>query len=515
MKRRSFLKRSSIFTVPTFFGGFQLAALPSRYMSELVNGDSDRVLVIIDLNGGNDGLQTFIPLDSYDNLANARSNIIIPQNQLLSLTDTVSVHPSMTGLKDLHDDAHLTVIQNTGYTDANRSHFRSADIWNNGIETTSNISTGWMGRYLDDSFEGYPENYPSADCPDPFAVTMGRSVSQTCQGLGGNFSIAILNPDNVGGLSVGIEPPIPANCYGDELSFIIDTYKKTNVYGERVTNAANAGANVFNYPDTTLANQLKVVARMISGGLRSKVFILQQGGYDTHSAQVESNPTIGRHATLLTELSDAIFAFQEDLKLLSLEERVIGMTFSEFGRQIKSNASDGTDHGTAGPMMVFGNCVNAGIIGDNPVISSSVATQEGVPMQYDFRWIYGSILMDWFEVPETKVRELLPPDFQYLPICNTCNLVSTKDEIFASLNAQVYPNPFRNFFTLDFKMEQTNTVRADLVDIMGKTIRTVFNKSLSAGDHKIHIETNQLVSGVYFIRLQIAEKVKSLRLVKH
>jgi len=514
MKRRSFLKRSSIITVPTFFGGFQLAALPSRQMSELVNGDSDRVLVIIDLNGGNDGLQTFVPLDGYDNLANARSNIIIPQNQLLSLTDTVSVHPSMAGLKDLYDNAQLAVVQNAGYTDANRSHFRSADIWNNGIETTSNVSTGWMGRYLDDNFPGYPEDYPTADCPDPFAVTMGRSVSQTCQGLGGNFSIAILDPNNVGGLSVGVEPPIPNNCYGDELNYIIDTYKKTNVYGERVTTTANAGANLYDYPDTILANQLKVVARMISGGLQSKVFILQQGGYDTHSRQVANDPTTGIHATLLTTLSDAIFAFQEDLKLLNLEERVIGMTFSEFGRQIKSNASDGTDHGTAGPMMIFGNCVNGGIIGDNPVISSAVATQEGVPMQYDFRWIYGSILMDWFEVPETKVRELLPPDFQYLPICNTCNVVSTEDEIVASLDAQIFPNPFRKFFTLNFKMDQSNTVRVDLVDVLGKKIRTVLNKSLHSGDHKVHVETHQLVSGVYFIRLQISGSVKSLRLVK-
>lgn len=514
MKRRSFLKRSSIITVPTFFGGFQLAALPSRQMSELVNGDSDRVLIIIDLNGGNDGLQTFIPLDSYDNLVNARSNIIIPQNQLLSLTDTVSVHPSMTGLKDLYDNAQLAIVQNTGYTNANRSHFRSADIWNNGIETTSNVSTGWMGRYLDDNFPGYPENYPSADCPDPFAVTMGRSVSQTCQGTGGNFSIAILDPDNVGGLSVGVEPPIPENCYGDELSYIIDTYKKTNVYGERVTTAANEGVNLYDYPNTILANQLKVVARMISGGLRSKVFILQQGGYDTHSGQVGSDPSTGSHANLLSTLSDAIFAFQEDLKLLNLAERVVGMTFSEFGRQIRSNASDGTDHGTAGPMMVFGSCVNGGIIGDNPVISNSVATQEGVPMQYDFRWVYGSILMDWFEVPEIKVRELLPPDFQYIPICNSCNLVATEDEIIASLEATVSPNPFRNFFTLDFKMDQSNTVRVDLVDVLGKKVRTVLNKSLPARAHKIHVETHQLVSGVYFIRLQIANGVKTLRLVK-
>ena len=515
MKRRSFLKRTSIISVPTFFGGLPLTALPSSQMNELVNGESDRVLVIIDLNGGNDGLQTFFPLDSYDNLVNARPNIIIPQNQLLSLTDTISVHPSMTGIKNLYDNAKLTVLQNAGYSNGDRSHFRSADIWNNGIQSSSTLTTGWIGRYLDDRYPGYPENYPSADCPDPFAVTIGRTPSQSCQGSGGNFSWSILDPNGLTELNGVVDPPIPENCYGDGLRFIIDTYKKTNAYGERVTIASNAGANLHEYPDTTLANQLKIVARLISGGLQSKVYVLQQGGYDTHSSQVGGGSTsTGNHANLLSELSDAIFSFQEDLKLLNIEERVIGMTFSEFGRQIKSNASNGTDHGTAGPMMIFGSCVNSGIIGDNPVISDSVADQEGVPIQFNFRWVYGSILMDWFEVPETKVRELLQPDFQYIPICNNCDLVSTEDQVLTSLKAKASPNPFRNSINLSFEMEKIDLVRIDLLDVFGKIIRTVLNKSLPFGEHNMLIETHQLTSGVYFIRLQIAGKMKSLRIVK-
>ena len=177
MKRRSFLKKSGLISLPAFLGGLNLAAMPSRLMESMVNGDSDKVLVLIDLNGGNDGLQTFIPLDAYSNLANARSNIIIPQNQLLDFTDTIALHPSMSGIKNLYEEGNMTLVQGVGYPNQNRSHFRSADIWNTASAADEYLSSGWLGRYLDQEFPGYPTEYPTADCPDPFAISMGPSIS--------------------------------------------------------------------------------------------------------------------------------------------------------------------------------------------------------------------------------------------------------------------------------------------------------------------------------------------------
>ena len=516
MKRRTFLKKSTIFSLPALMGGLNVSASPSSTLEALINGDSDKVLVLIDMNGGNDGLHTFVPLDSYDNLANARPNFILPENSLIGLTDTIGLHPSMTGIKSLYDNANLTVIQGVGYPNQNRSHFRSADIWNTGTPAEVYKSSGWMGRYLDDSFPGYPSDYPNTDCPDPFAVTMGRSISGTCQGAESNFSMAIINTNDLGGLNTGIEAPIPNDCYGEELDYMVETFKKSNLYADRIIAAADVGAtNSSLYPNSnTLAEQLSTVAKLISGGLQTKVYVLKLGGFDTHSGQNEgSDTTEGWHANLLKQLSDAIFAFQEDLKAQGLDERVVGMTFSEFGRKIISNAAQGTDHGSAGPMMVFGSCINPGVIGDNAQISDVVDTDEGVAMQYDFKWIYGSILMDWFGVEESKVMTLLSDDFQYVPVLQDCNFVSTK-EIVKILDSNAFPNPFDQSFTLSFSLVDKEDVRIDLFDVQGKVVQQVSNKTLTSGEHKVTIEGHALASGVYFARIQAGNGVKSLRVVK-
>ena len=514
MKRRAFLKNASVFTLPAFLGGLDVAAMPAGFLEEIVNGDSDKVLVLIDMNGGNDGLNTFVPLDAYDNLVNARPNVIIPESSLLDMTDEIGLHPVMSGIKNMYDNDNLTVIQGVGYPDQNRSHFRSADIWNTGSRSNEYKSTGWMGRYLDDSFPGYPADYPSTDCPDPFAITMGKSISGTCQGMDSNFSMAIINPDDIGGLTTGVEVPLSNDCYGRELGFLVETFKKSNAYAERVVGAAGAGTSASNYPETTLALQLKIVAQLISGGLQTKVYVLKLGGFDTHTDQiVENNTTVGWHANLLSDLSDAMYAFQEDLKTQGLQDRVLGMTFSEFGRKIKSNAGNGTDHGSAAPMMLFGSCINSGVIGDNPEIGTNVDIDEGVAMQYDFKWVYGSVLMDWFDVPENKVRTLLSDDFVYMPILGSCESTATK-ELVKITNSKAFPNPFRENFTLSFSILEKENVRIDLFDVVGKRVKSVTNQAFVSGSHDVSVETHGLSAGVYFARIEVGNGVKTLRVVK-
>ena len=514
MKRRSFLRNTTAFTLPAFFGGFSVSAMPSKLMSSMINGDSDRVLVLIDLNGGNDGLNSFIPLDSYGNLFNARQNVIIPESNILDLTDTIGLHPAMGGIKNLYNNGNLTLVQGVGYPDQNRSHFRSADIWNSASDSDVYKSTGWVGRYLDDTFPGYPGNYPNGDCPDPFAITLGKSISGTCQGMDSNFSMAIIDTNNIGGLTTGVEVDQQDDCYGSEIGFVIETFKKSNEYGERVVAAMDAGESANNYPDTNLANQMKTVAQLISGGLGTKIYVLKLGGFDTHADQVvEGDTTQGSHTELLTTLSDAIYAFQEDLKSQGLDERVVGMTFSEFGRKIISNAGIGTDHGSAAPMMIFGSCINAGIIGDNPVIGEEVDEEEGVPMQYDFKWIYGSILMDWFEVSEDKVKMLLTDDFQYVPVLSDCSSVNNK-EITIITEALASPNPFFQNFNITFNILQKDHVRIDISDVLGKTVKVVMSQNLNAGPHEVPVEMNGVASGIYFARIQVGNGVKTLRVVK-
>lgn len=516
MKRRSFLKSTGLVSLPALLGGYQLSAMSSQSMFNLVNGDSDKILVLIDMNGGNDGLASFVPLDQFDNLANARPNLYIPQNQLLTMTDTIGLHPGMSGINNLYDEGKLTLVQGVAYANQNRSHFRSADIWNTGVKAEEYKTTGWLGRYLDSEFPGYPSDYPNEDCPDPFALTLGNSISGTCQGENSNFSVAIINTDFLDGLSTGVEAPLPDDCYGDELGFVVDTVKKSNAYAERVLDAVDAGANTVDYPDTELGKKLKLIAQLVSGGLGTKIFVVQQGGYDTHADQiVEGEPLVGEYNELITELSDAIYAFQQDLEGLNLNERVLGMTFSEFGRKIKSNAAFGTDHGTAAPMMFFGSCLNPGIIGNNPEISDNVDIEEGVAMQYDFKSVYGSVLIDWFGVSESDVQTYLYDDFQHIPIINGCNGVNTRPTApIINLQVNAFPNPFGNQFTLQLTINESAEVRIDLADVMGKMVKSISNQRLSAGEHAIPIEGYGLSAGVYFARVQIGSVVQTVRVVK-
>ncbi|MFT5383770.1 MAG: hypothetical protein ACI81W_001170, partial [Saprospiraceae bacterium] len=202
-----------------------------------------------------------------------------------------------------------------------------------------------------------------------------------------------------------------------------------------------------------------------------------------------------------------------DIKLLEVQDRVVGMTFSEFGRKIRSNGGLGTDHGSAAPMILFGSCIGQHIIGDNPQIGTDVDIEEGVAMQYDFRSVYGSVLMDWFEVSETDVVNLLTEDFQYVPVIGECISTRTR-ELNQVIEANAFPSPFENNFTLRFSILENAKVSVDLYDVLGKVIKNVSNQTVSAGTHDVFIETHQLPSGVYFARIQAGDSVKTMRVVK-
>ncbi|NBR14001.1 MAG: DUF1501 domain-containing protein, partial [Crocinitomicaceae bacterium] len=345
MKRRNFVKNISLAaaSVPFMFRGMGFEAITKDLFSVPKTGE-DRVLVLIRLNGGNDGLNTLIPLDQYSKLTIQRPNILIPENQLLSLTADNALHPSMTGMKNMFNDGKLSIIQNVGYPEQNRSHFRSMDIWTSG-SLAQNETRGWLGRHFDNNYPNFPDDYPNATYPDPFAISLGYEVSATCQGLMGNFSHTTNNPFD----SVNLPNSNSTNdgtYYGSHIEFLNMIISQTNAYGGQIQDAANAGNSLSQLYDTAnneLAKQLQYVAQMISGGLKTKIYILNVSGFDTHDSQVsQTNPAQGNHANLLKKLSDAVYAFQDDMRLLGLEQRVAGMTFSEFGRQTASNASYGT-----------------------------------------------------------------------------------------------------------------------------------------------------------------------------
>lgn len=503
-------------TVPVVLGKINVSAINNPFFNLLDNGD-DRVLVLIQMNGGNDGLNMILPKDQYENLNAVRSNILLPENKILDLTNKTGIHPAMEGLKHVYDEGKLNIIQSVGYPNANRSHFRSTDIWQTASDSSDILSTGWLGRYFNLLHPDYPNGYPNEDYPDPFAITIGSSVNETCEGTGGNFSTALVDPANLTALATPVNRSLPDTCFGDKMEFLVNSIIQTNAYNDVIESANEKGANLSSKYDieSTLANKLKVVARLIAGGLKTKVYVVNIGGWDTHGDQVSATDyRNGRHPLLLKELSDSITAFQDDLKQLRVEEKVLGLTYSEFGRQINSNDSQGTDHGTAAPIMVFGTCVNAAVLGDNPEISPDTKKGEGVPMQFDFRSIYGSILIDWFGVEEQSVRDLLFTDFQHLPILNNCStttaLAFLDDK---QIGLESFPNPFINQTKIEFTL-QAGWARISLFDVLGHEIKILSNQRFNEGTHSLILNGQGLPSGSYYchIRTDYGQAVK--RLVK-
>ncbi len=502
MKRRDFIKNMALASVgtPILLNEMKFQAIAKKLFNVSKNA-SDRVLVIIRLNGGNDGLNTVIPRDQYANLTIQRSNVLIPETSVLPLTTETGLHPVMTGMKTMFDTGKLGIIQNVGYPTQNRSHFRSMDIWSSGL-INANATTGWLGRDFDNHYPNYPTDYPNAQYPDPFAISMGYEVSSTCQGLMANFSHSVNNPFDVYNLN-GSGVVNDGTYYGSHMEYIKTLIDQANAYGGQINMAANAGNTLSSMydPNNPLAVQLQYVAQMISGGLQSKVYVLNVNEFDTHDSQVlTTDTTQGKHAELMKTVSDAIAAFQDDLQLLGIEDRVAGMTFSEFGRQVASNASYGTDHGDAAPMFLFGTCLDFSLLGPNPIIDSNIVPQAGVPMQIDFRDVYASILKDWFEVPTSEIQPLFEHSITYYNLLGACS-VGIEEEELAKDQAIIYPNPSFGQSSVRF-VTDNEWVKIEVYDIQMKKVAEVFDGHLVAGTHDITFELRDVNAGEYFVNIQ-------------
>ena len=328
----------------------------------------DRVLVLIQLSGGNDGLNTVIPLEFYDAYHAARANIAIPEDKILRLNgvDKTGIHPAMPEMQQLFAAGKLAILQAVSYPQPNFSHFRATDIWLTGADAGQVLPTGWAGRYLDEQYPQFPQHYPNPDMPDPLAIQVGSLVSPALQGPALTMGMAISNPNSFYDLINDRSDPVADTRAGDQLAYIREMSIKTDQYAGVIKKAAQKVTRQSDcYPaagKNPLADQLKIVARLVAGGLKTRFYLVSMGGFDTHAKQVETaDTTTGAHARLLGRLSEAINAFQDDLAMLQAEDRVVGMTFSEFGRRIQSNASGGTDHGAAAPVFVFGKNVRGEI----------------------------------------------------------------------------------------------------------------------------------------------------------
>lgn len=509
--RRSFLASLGIGVLGSGMnlGGLSINAMArSKFLNRLVEADNDRVLILIQLSGGNDGLNTVIPFTN-DIYYQKRPTIAISKQQSIQLNDDLGIHPSMSSIEPFWGEGELAIINNVGYENTNRSHARATDIWTTASGADQNSTSGWAGRYLIEDNPDFIINPPEF----PLGVRIGGSAT-LFQSEFGNLGVTFGGASQFGQfLEQGgfyDQDNVPANEFGRSLSFARKIANSSFRYLESIQNAADQSGNFGEYPNSGLSRSLSVIARLIRGGLKTKVFLVSKGGFDTHNNQGGKD---GGHANLLSDIADSVNAFYTDLKSDNLQDRALTMTFSEFGRTLDENSSNGTDHGSSAPVMAFGP-VNGGIFGEHANLTD--LDNQGDPIyKQDYRSIYRSILEDWFELETQESTTVLSGDFEKIDFVDSL-AVSNEDMNNSTPRSfrleQNYPNPFNPVTTIGFKIAKAGDVRLQVYDIRGQLISTLINKRLSAGDHKIVFDATSLASGVYLYKLQTKEGVQSKKM---
>ena len=505
MYRRDFIKKLGMAagagTMSMALGNIPLRAFQNSMLKTAdVNG---KVLVLIQMSGGNDGLNTVIPYE--DSIYyNKRPNIAIPKQDVLKLNSLTGLHPSLEPFKQFYDDGKLAIVQNVGYPDNNRSHFRSTDIWLSGSDSDQYINDGWIGRYLANGVM----NDTNYNLDHPMAVSLGSTqetlLDCTCQS--GSMGISFEDPNQFFQLingSVADNDPPPNTVAGNQLKFIKDIAARSIKFAEIIKEKADTIDNKANYPNTNLAEQLSIIAQLVAGGLETQVYSASIGGFDTHSNQ------LGRHGNLMSNLADSLSAFQKDLELLGVAERVVTMTFSEFGRTVEQNGSQGTDHGAAAPLFILGKNVNGGIWGDNPDLADLDRSGDN-KYKFDFRQVYSTMLRDQLGAGPDNMNEILFKNFESLPLIAVKNAAAGGPKAFQI--QQNYPNPFNPQTHITYTLRLPQVISLKVFDVTGREVATLQEGYQEAGTYTATFGGFNFSSGVYYCHLVSGSYRKTIKM---
>lgn len=420
--RREFLRTTVLgsalsWTVPAFLAN-TFAALQSEAAgsaTQIVTGKDNTILVVLQMAGGNDGINTVVPFAN-DFYHKARPKIGLSTREVLPLNNEIGFHGAMTGFKNLYDAGHLAVVQGVGYPNPNRSHFRSTEIWQTASDSDKNEKYGWVGRYFDSCCAGadptvgvtignqLPQSFyakkPTGICfnnPANYRYMANGQVEMTYEKLNEvEMARETSTNDNSGG-TIGMLAAAQPMTGGKAMDFIERTALDAQMSSEKIRGIADKVQNQAIYPGSQLGNSLKLVAKLIGGGLPTRIYYVSQGGYDTHTGQAN------RQKQLLQDLGDSTKAFVDDLKAQNNLQRVLVMTFSEFGRRVAENANGGTDHGAAAPIFVIGNKVKAGLLGKYPSLAPQDLFEGDIKFNVDFRSVYAGVLEQWLKVKSAPV----------------------------------------------------------------------------------------------------------------
>ncbi len=385
--RRKFLKQSALATAGTMLlPGFlkSLEASPQRIPQ------GQRILVVIQLSGGNDGLNTIVPYNN-DLYYKLRPELALAKSSVLKASDSLGFHPSLAKLNELYDKGYLGIINNVGYPNPDRSHFRSMDIWHTASNSNEYLNTGWIGRYLDASCKDCKVAHQAVEIDDMLSLALkGESIK----------GMAVKNPKKLYNiLHTNYFQKISKNARESpdpSLDYLYKTLAEATSSADYIYNKTNTQPSGATYPNHEFAGQLKTVAELITSGIETKVYYVSLSGFDTHVRQHL------QHERLLSTYAESVHAFVSDLEKSNRFQDVLIMTFSEFGRRVSQNASGGTDHGTANNLFVMGkNLKRKGFINGTPDLSK--LDQGDLIHDVDFRSVYATVLNKWLDTPSSGV----------------------------------------------------------------------------------------------------------------
>ncbi|MEN0003143.1 MAG: DUF1501 domain-containing protein [Bacteroidota bacterium] len=498
--RRTFLKMTGLTALGNsmLLGSTPVQAFsPNALLNSLaLDNCGDRILVLIRLKGGNDGLNTIIQRGD-DIYYNIRPSIATTEANLWGLSDEYGMPNELIDLQPLWEGGRMKVIHNVGYPNPNYSHFRSSDIWASASASNEIETTGWLGRWL---YQDLPA-FLTAPPVVPPALQIGIQANMLFRAEVGNLALAISNPAEFYQIAQSgslYETGLLGNAPNEqELKYVRTVANSAFRYSESIQAAYNAGNNQVAYPDNYLAEQLAIVARMIKGNLGTKVYMVSIDGFDTHNAQLDLHPL------LLNYLGSSIAAFFNDLDASGHSPNVLGMTFSEFGRTIYENASQGTDHGTGAPLFLFGNELGSTFHGESPNLAE--VDQYGDPrFSVDFRSVYTNVLRNWLCAPQEVTDHILGDELEMLEDllpATEAPVGSREVAILLGHNPADVPGVA---FELKFAIQQRGVARISILNKAGQAIRMVFNQFMERGSHTFIFKPNDffLSSGEYFYRLE-------------
>ncbi len=536
--RRSFLQALGIAGSGSMMLGsnFLTASAPSPLTSAIAMAETDNILILIRLSGGNDGLSTIIPIEQYDIYANARPNIYLPESKILRLTDEFGVPTYMKSLEPMWGEGQFKAVHGVGYEGQSLSHFTGSDIFANTDLSTTGFSgrdTGWMGRHFEYLYPDYLSDFPGSRPEGPAAIQVGNYGSLVFEGEETNYAFVTNNIDQLEqiaetGLQYPINDELFDNCmYSDQIKFLRGISNVTNEYAGTIHDAYMRGSNQIEYQDNGFARQLALLARLIKGNLGTKVYMISMGGFDTHGNQ----PLV--HERLMTQLSIAVDNFYDDLAFTQQDDKVLSMTFSEFGRRIFENGSNGTDHGKAAPTLFFGSGLNgSAFVGDHPSLDEPNG-RGNLEYTMDFRNLYATVLAEWLCVDIPLVEQHIMDGYKYTPVNLgfNCSGVDFPDIVYSDGQPTPptptdptgeNPNPelldaivHKPFYPTDstphiyLEMPFSGHVDIQLFNIMGQHLGTVYNEIMLEGSIEINVRerlSTYLASGKYIYRIQVQDK---------